>query len=457
MNLKEKTMKNKNLKRNKITMKEVKKQVKGITLIALVVTIIVLLILAGVAISLTIGQNGIFARAQNAVNVYEQAATNEQQELGKVEDIMDEYLNGNGGNQGGGGEYNTGTTVEEAKGQNKPFENDTTITDSCTPANSIRVPAGFKIAEDSALTVEDGVVIEDKDGNQFVWIPAKTEAEGGATINLSSGDTTTIVYQRTAFTGEYITITYTETMPSDEEASVNAWGGYYIGRFEAGDKEATDATMMREEYMMNQLMEFAKENGIDLTNSDNLTEEQEQQLNEKASEIENEIHTITIKKSQAPYNNITFANLKSLAEGMDTVQGYTTATTKLVSSYAWDTAINFIQIKNSDYGTTSPEGNYSNSDTFTYTDIAGDTQTGPTGELIPTGQTTEVSNIYDMGGNLYEYTTESYSGVPGPYVVRGGDYGLDYDHFPAGLRRSSVGYADSVHGSRVTLYCSTES
>ena len=39
MNLKEKTMKNKNFKRNKITMKEVKKQVKGITLIALVVTI----------------------------------------------------------------------------------------------------------------------------------------------------------------------------------------------------------------------------------------------------------------------------------------------------------------------------------------------------------------------------------------------------------------------------------
>ena len=61
-----------------LNIRKLKKQVKGITLIALVVTIIVLLILAGVAISLTIGQNGIFARAQNAVNVYEQAATNEQ-------------------------------------------------------------------------------------------------------------------------------------------------------------------------------------------------------------------------------------------------------------------------------------------------------------------------------------------------------------------------------------------
>ena len=423
MNLKEKTMKNKNLKRNKITMKEVKKQVKGITLIALVVTIIVLLILAGVAISLTIGQNGIFARAQNAVNVYEQAATNEQSELGKAEGLIDEYLNGNGGNQGGGsggGEYNTGTTVEEAKNQNKPFENDTTITDSCTPANSIRVPEGFKIAEDSALTVEDGIVIEDKDGNQFVWIPAKTEAEGGATINLSAGGTAKVVYQRTSFTREDITTIYTETMPSDEEASVNAWGGYYIGRFEAGDKESTEAKTMRV-------------SGASQTN------------------------TITIKKDQVPYNYITQANAKTKAEGMDTLQEYTTATTKLVSSYAWDTAINFIQIKNSDYGTNSPEGNYKNT-SFDYTDITGASQTknNNSSTLIPTGQTTAVSNIYDMGGNLYEYTTESASYEFTPYVIRGGDCSSDYGNSPAGYRSNRNGNAYSSSGFRVTLYCSTE-
>ena len=423
MNLKEKTMKNKNLKRNKITMKEVKKQVKGITLIALVVTIIVLLILAGVAISLTIGQNGIFARAQNAVNVYEQAATNEQSELGKAEGLIDEYLNGNGGNQGGGsggGEYNTGTTVEEAKNQNKPFENDTTITDSCTPANSIRVPEGFKIAEDSALTVEDGIVIEDKDGNQFVWIPAKTEAEGGATINLSAGGTAKVVYQRTSFTREDITTIYTETMPSDEEASVNAWGGYYIGRFEAGDKESTEAKTMRV-------------SGASQTN------------------------IITIKKDQVPYNYITQANAKTKAEGMDTLQEYTTATTKLVSSYAWDTAINFIQIKNSDYGTNSPEGNYKNT-SFDYTDITGASQTknNNSSTLIPTGQTTAVSNIYDMGGNLYEYTTESASYEFTPYVIRGGDCSSDYGNSPAGYRSNRNGNAYSSSGFRVTLYCSTE-
>ena len=379
------------------------------------------MILAGIALNLTIGQNGIFSRAQTAANTWRNAETNEQLAMGELEDWMDGYLNGNGGNQGGGsggGDYNTGTTVEEAKNQNKLFENDTTITDSCTPANSIRVPEGFKIAEDSALTVEDGVVIEDKDGNQFVWIPAKTEAEGGATINLSSGGTATIVYRRTAFKGEDITTDYTETMPSYEETSVNAWGGYYIGRYEAGDKESTEAKTMR------------------------------------SGETD---ATITIKKGQAPYNYITQANAKTKAEGMDTLQEYTTATTKLVSSYAWDTAINFIQIKNSDYGTNSPEGNYSNSNSFTYTDITGASQTKNTSTLIPTGQTTAVSNIYDMGGNLWEYSTESYSNERIPCVTRGGLYGVYYDSYPAGHRSRSDGSADSGVGFRVTLYCKTES
>ena len=75
-------------------MKKVKSEIKGITLIALVVTIIVLLILASVAISLTIGSNGIFTRAQNAVDRYEIAAKDEQDEMNKAVDFMDQYMNG---------------------------------------------------------------------------------------------------------------------------------------------------------------------------------------------------------------------------------------------------------------------------------------------------------------------------------------------------------------------------
>ena len=70
-------------------LKKTKKEVKGITLVALVVTIIVLLILAGVAINLTVGQNGIFSRAQTAVNTWRNAETNEQLAMGELENLIE--------------------------------------------------------------------------------------------------------------------------------------------------------------------------------------------------------------------------------------------------------------------------------------------------------------------------------------------------------------------------------
>ena len=100
------------MKNNKKTLdiKKIKRQVKGITLIALVVTIIVLLILAAVAINLTIGNNGIFTRAQNATQKWEEASKNEQDEMDKVSNFLDEYINGK--DQSGTGE---GTLVNMFK------------------------------------------------------------------------------------------------------------------------------------------------------------------------------------------------------------------------------------------------------------------------------------------------------------------------------------------------------
>ena len=81
-----------NEKKGRFTVKKLKKQVQGITLIALVVTIIVLLILAGIALNLTIGQNGIFSRAQTAANTWRNAETNEQLAMGELEDWMANYM-----------------------------------------------------------------------------------------------------------------------------------------------------------------------------------------------------------------------------------------------------------------------------------------------------------------------------------------------------------------------------
>ena len=205
-------------------------------------------------------------------------------------------------------------------------------------------------------------------------------------------------------------------MPEDEKISVETYHGFYIGRYEAGDAESTTSKTKRTR-------------GASTTN------------------------TITLKKGQAPYNYVTKTQAQSLAEGMKAKQGYS-AKTKLCSSYAWDTAIAFIQKTNSDYGDSSEEGNYKDTPDFSYKDITGANQTKShnSDALIPTGQTTPVCNIYDMGGNCWELTTELYSYSRGPCTVRGGNYDCNYADTPAGSRSSSLGYAYDDISFRPTLF-----
>ena len=82
-------------KMDEITIEKIKKEEKAISLVALTVTIIVLLILAGVAITLSIGENGIFKRAGQAADTWENATKNEEKEMNSVVDIIDS-LNGGG-------------------------------------------------------------------------------------------------------------------------------------------------------------------------------------------------------------------------------------------------------------------------------------------------------------------------------------------------------------------------
>ena len=290
---------------------------------------------------------------------------------------------------------NVSVTVNQFKDVYEYMQTNTKVT---YPDGKVWIPEGFKVADDSASTVQGGVVIEDKGGNQFVWVPVATIAD----------------YKRTWYTGDGTLSKYSEALPEDEKTSLERYKGFYIGRYEAGDKESTVAKTLR--------------------SSNDVTK------------------TVTIKANQAPYNYVTRTQAVSLAEGFATKQGYK-AKTKLVSSYAWDTTIAFIQKVNSDYGSRSEEGNYSDT-TFTYADITGASQTKSSSSsvLIPTGQTTPVYNIYDMGGNVFELTTESSSLTNNPCALRGGGCNCFFADLPAGSRYSFSDSAYDAVGFRITLF-----
>ena len=511
---------------------------KGITLIALVVTVVVLIILAGVSINAVLGDNGIIKKANQAASVTKEAEvkeainrtilefylTNDYETLedflkAKAEDgsidsvtknadgtltvkkgeysvTVENKTNSSGGSSSGGSTGGETQTPEITIGEAKVVANSDGTGSAITDANSVYlgntlyitfshsitggttivdktipyavtangtytftvtgtvngksytknvsvtvnqfkdvyeymqtntkvtysdgevwIPEGFKVAEDSASTVQGGVVIEDKDLNQFVWVPVATLADYkrmAYSYNVATEETDTatnsIKIEYSSSDSNY----FTEALPEDEKTSVERYKGFYIGRYEAGDKESTVAKTLR--------------------SSNDVTK------------------TVTIKANQAPYNYVTRTEAVSLAEGFATKQGYK-AKTKLVSSYAWDTTIAFLQKVNSDYGSSSEEGNYTDTK-FSYTDITGARQTKEKNSnvIVPTGQTTPVCNIYDMGGNVWERTTESYSNTYYPYARRGGGYNSSFANYPAGGRDGGSDVAFDLLGFRLTLF-----
>ena len=373
-------------------MKKILKNKKGITLVALVVTIVILLILAGISIS-TLTNTGIFEKAKDAREKSEVAEKQQSETLDSYEKELNKYTSDN---------------LEENIGVK--FEKNTELHDK--NGAKIIVPAGFKVANTDDLTVEKGIVIEDSKGNQYVWIPCTTEDsksqlqfkrtewwvedDGGA---KASKDELTLTcpenYSDNGLT--YAVVNEIVAQIKAEKDSVRRNGGYYIGRYEVGD-----------------------ENG-----------------------------TAVIKADKTPMANIIWSTAYSKAKGIGGGPG---ATTYLCSSYAWDTAINFIQNNGFlNYAKAREDSYNENWVDKNVKDLKGNIiKAANKAELLPTGKTTPKCNIYDMGGNVVEFTTEVMPSTSEPVVLRGGYYG---DFGPAGQRYDTyTSNAYSYLGLRATLF-----
>ena len=128
-----------------------KKESKGITLVALVITIILLLILSGISIS-ALTNTGIFQKAKDAKQASENAEKKQEETLDSYEKELNKYTSDELTID------NTGAVLSK--------NNDIELHDK--NGNKVVVPAGFKVVKTDDLTVEKGIVVEDKKGNQYV-------------------------------------------------------------------------------------------------------------------------------------------------------------------------------------------------------------------------------------------------------------------------------------------------
>ncbi len=344
---------------------------QGITLVALVVTIVVLLILSSVSLNLVLGDNGIIVKAKEAAETTAAAQEKEAMERNLLEKELENSLS----------------------------------TPAVEPTDGVKIPTGFYYVggtKASGIVISDNkndknkyrnqkVVGTDLLGNQYVWIPCTTDSSSSDLqyartewgVEVDGDDNSRAIKDELTLTDASVTYSNADTangINADvskeivaqikaEKASVAQYGGYYIGRYEVGK------------------------------NSD----------------------TAVVKYNQTPYASITWSTAYGLAKKIITnseVNSY------LCSSYAWDTAVNFIQNNSTakNYAT-SIEGFNGNWNPQAVKDPSGNViKPAGTSQQLNTGLTTQFCNIFDMGGNEAEFTTELNPGTSETVVLRGGCY-----------------------------------
>ena len=315
------------------------------------------------------------------------------------------------------------------------------------------IPTGFTHVEGTSL--DNGYTVQDSKGNQYVWVEVPKTAEVYPTAGLnitdfSANDYTKIENDLHTYTSTYREDGYTDEWGSQDATgltsdqytelkqkmlrSVYKNGGFYIGKYETGIEDSPRTT---------------------------------------GSSTTMPTKTPVIKQNAYPYTYVTSSQAQTLASGFASgLNGYTSS---LLFGVQWDLTLKYLETK----GATQAElksdstnwGNYYNSfwnitnASSKYATIYGDhwisgaygTKTEKSGVLLSTGASDTFSKqgIYDLAGNVSEWTLEAYSSYN--RVCRGSDcYSSDYNTavYHNYYDTTVVGY---FLGSRLTLYKTEES
>ena len=407
---------------------------KGITLVALVVTIVVLLILAGVSINLVLGNNGIIAKAQEAKTKQAEASQNDLKGMNSLIEQMESTLNGSG---------NGGKTEPETF----PY----------LPSDDFHY--------DTSTSIDTGLVIKDGKENEYVWVVVPRTAAVYKTTGLgkttfTDADYTSIEKDLKDYTSIYVTESgYSDLYYPDDKnvgwfadetaynnlknsmlKSVYENGGFYVGRYEAGiETTGTNRTSNTDK----------NSEGKYITPS-----------------------TTPVSKADAyPYTYVTRTQAQNLASNVNSG----TKISSLMFGVQWDLVLAFMHNKGNiaDSTLTSNSttiGNY-NDNLWTiknakaqYSEDDGDTFTACPNPfkkeseseiLLTTGADSSfsVQNIYDIAGNVWEFTLERSPYTNVLCARRGGGFNVTGSDYPAALRFNvSTDFSGFNIGFRVSLF-----
>ena len=476
----------------KRTIDKIKKQQKGITLIALVVTIIILLILAGVSIAMLTGNNGVLTQAKSAKEKTEEKGEQERVNLAAssamtlgMGTITTENLNKAIQDEFGAGKSVTGTgpwtykgeyakykiekagTVAIQKPLPKTAEGQAKGTQIENPASYGENPTAQATADGEGKffakpndatyvegTVDTGVVIRDKNQNEWVWVPVDD-----TTLNqmYQTAEGTALAGDTGVTTNKYSKGTIIDGIDRGTPNSTS-WREPDI----LTDKD-TDDTAIQAGFTAKEATETEEAKTALKVMAENLVQDYSDMIEsitkykgfyigryELSTKTENGVKVGIEQKDKVSETNTNWYNLYKYSKN---IAGSENMQTRMIWGCQWDITCKWLEDHNYDINNSSAWGNYSNYNTANNYAEGSEKYEAGAGEKQNTGSSEnwKANNIYDLAGNCYEWTQEAFS--TSGRAARGGYYS-DGSYYPASNRSYGIPDVSSDGGfaSRASLY-----